>query len=574
MKRIRGRRVRWVCGLTAVVLALTSFLANSVQTVHDKQKVAKMTEKMRTVCVGRFLIDLPADAPVKIRYGSVGGLDIESTTVESDEEFAARLRQTELEMADATNREGRPSLESSKEIAVNTGQGKTFIYNRRRTKVLEDREFVFSENVALLSMLRFPNLSVTGEIEWVAPRNIPRITSILNFIRPLGEGEIPRESGFCVGHAIVLDPYDHDNRESAVMFAGVPGHPDVNIVLSSMAGTRPAPGLLERNARAAAREPLFMRLAFSNLREHKRAINGLDGEELVMRIREASFTTGYSFQWETAGKLDDVYAPTLKLELESGVNPVAGGKPLQSTLSEEAMFELWESIVNSIRLRPYQEGTGAAAEEPRVALGASALAGEVCPQTGWWQCADGGTGVTVLGGQRQFVRQGQFMPQALLLPQQTMWQRLRGVQPSYESKNSTLWALVDKRSSTRVSHHSGLEQAMASPEFRALPAATHPTGSFEVPIGSIVKTGAACPASGWWRCEDSHALDGTRWFAAGSLLPAATFRAPLGGRSGGHPELIHRRSAWQLVRHVDADPFSRVIPNQSEPKDPDDTSMA
>lgn len=549
MRRVRGRRVRWVCGLTAVVLALTSFLANSVQTVHDKQKVAKMTEKMRTICVGRFLIDLPADAPVKIKYGSVGGLDIESTTRESDEEFAERLHQTERDMAEAVNREGRPSLESSKEIAVNTGQGKTFIYNRRRTKVMEDHEFVFSENVALLSMLRFPNLSITGEIEWVAPRNLPRITNILSFIRPLGEGEIPRESGFCMGHAIVLDPYEHDNRESAVMFAGLPGHPDVNIVLSSMAGTRPAPGLLERNASAAAREPLYMRLAFSNLREDKRVINGLDGEELVMRIREPSFTTGYSFQWEMAGKLDDVYAPTLKLELESGVNPVAGGKPVQSTLSEEAMFELWESIVNSVRLRPFQEAADLPPEEKRVALGTCALAGEICPQTGWWQCADGGTGVSVLGGQRQFIRQGQHMPQALLLPQQTMWQRLRGVQPSYESKNSTLWALADKRSSARVTQYGGLEQAMASPEFHIVPASAYPAGQVEIPIGSVVKTGAACPASGWWRCEDSHALDGTRWFAAGSVLPAATFRAQRHGRGSAHPELIHRRSTWQIVRY-------------------------
>lgn len=54
MKRSRGRRVRWVCGLTAVALALTSFLANSVQTVHDKQKVAKMTEKNENSMCGPF----------------------------------------------------------------------------------------------------------------------------------------------------------------------------------------------------------------------------------------------------------------------------------------------------------------------------------------------------------------------------------------------------------------------------------------------------------------------------------------------------------------------------------------
>jgi len=555
MKRLGSRRVRWVCGLTAVALALISLLANSVQTIHDKQKVAQMTEKIKTVCVGRFLIDLPANAQVTIRHGSVGGLDLASTDQESDEEFAARLRETERHMAGAINRDGKPSLESSKKLVNEAGQGKTFVYNRRRTKVLEDDGFVFSENLAVLGMLRFPNVSVTGDIEWVAARHIDSVTGILRQVRPLASGEVPHESGFCLEHAIVQDPYEHDNLESVVMFAGLPGHPDVNIVLSSMAGTDPAPGLLERNAEAVAREPVFMRLAFTNLREGAHQVNDLAGEQLVMRVREPNFTTGYSFQWEMAGRQDDVHSPRLKLELEAGVNPVAGGRPLQSTLSEEALFELWESILGSIRLRPHETGAGATLEPARVSLGTGALAGEVCPQTGWWQCADGGHGLGVFGGQRQFMKQGQRMPQALLLPPQTMWQRLRGVQPSFESANSTLWALVDKRNSTRISQPSGLEHAVAAFEPSVVPAGWAPIAHSEIPIGSIAKTGTACPASGWWRCEDSHALDGTRWFAAGSLLPAATFRAQFAGRSTAHPERVQRRSAWQLMRHArDAGP--------------------
>jgi hypothetical protein len=72
-----------------------------------------------------------------------------------------------------------------------------------------------------------------------------------------------------------------------------------------------------------------------------------------------------------------------------------------------------------------------------------------------------------------------------------------------------------------------------------------------VPIGSHVRTGDACLASGWWRCEETHALDGTRWFARGSLLPTATFQVPAGvfGKSAG-PETIQRRSTWQLLRYA------------------------
>jgi hypothetical protein len=39
------------------------------------------------------------------------------------------------------------------------------------------------------------------------------------------------------------------------------------------------------------------------------------------------------------------------LQPETMVNPVAGGDPVQSTLSQEAMLDLWERIVSSIRVR-------------------------------------------------------------------------------------------------------------------------------------------------------------------------------------------------------------------------------
>jgi len=554
MKRLRSRTVRWVSGVTAVSLALVSFIANSVQTVHDRQKVTAMAAKMKTVCVGRFLIDVPVETQVRLSLGFAGGLDIWTTDRESDDEFVARLQKTENEIARTLNQDGRPSLETSKPLMVGAAEGKTFIHNRRRTKRLKEHGYVINENLAMLSMLRFPDVSVTGKIEWIAPEYIESVSNIFRRLRPLKRDEIPRQSGFCLEHALIQDPYDHDKSEAIAMFAGFPGHPDVNLVLSSEAGVAPAPTLLERNAKAAEREPLFMQLAFTHLRERQRTINGMQGEELVMRIREPNFTTGYSFGWETRGRQDDIYAPVLKLELESGTNPVAGGKPVQSSLSEEALFELWERIVGTIRLRPV--GREPVAQEAQgTALGTVARAGEPCPQTGWWHCGDGNREIAVYGGQRQFLKNGQRMPQALLLPQPTMWQRLRGVQPSFESANPTLWSLADKRSSARPAPVAGLAHPAPGAASCNLVAGSRPSAIVQVPIGSIEKTGAACPASGWWRCLDSHALDGTRWFAAGSLLPAATFEGPAHGRNSVQLAPIHRRTSWQLMRLVnDADP--------------------
>lgn len=145
------------------------------------------------------------------------------------------------------------------------------------------------------------------------------------------------------------------------------------------------------------------------------------------------------------------------------------------------------------------------------------------------------------------------MPQALLLPARSLWDKVRGIQPSFESKSPTAWKLVDHRLRKRqpsplplakASHHGGTTLAVAR---------AGKDGNL-VGVGSFSSTGAACPASGWWRCEESHALDGTRWFAQGSLLPPATFAvAPsIFGHSSTAPQAIQRRSAWRLMRLADA----------------------
>ena len=560
MRRLRSRRARWIGGFPAIAMTLVSLFANSVQTDQDKQKVARMTNKMKTMCVGRFLIDLPVEAEVSISRGYVSGFDLSSTVQESDAEFWTRLETVESEIASGRKQNTWP-MNLDKLVGFDDAKGKIWVYNYQRTTIPKGERKIEIEDVSVRSVVRFPGLSITASADGLPVSAGERLEQFLKQLRPLDGDEVPVEPGFCIGHAIVRDPYEHRNTESVVLFAGLPGHPDVSIVFSTMAGTAPAPGLLERNAAAAEREPFFVRMAFTTLHEGKRIIHGLSGEELALRVRESNFTTGYSFQWEAPGKQKDIHAPLLTLELDAGTNPVNGGKPVQSTLSEEALKELWEQIAGSIRVRPTETRSSVTPEPAIAALGTSVIAGETCPQTGWWQCSDEEVGVGIHGGQRQFLKAGQRMPQALLLPQQTLWQRLRGVQPSYESRNPSFWKLVDKRCSARLPSSPMLASAMVANENIGIPAGAVPYGISQVPIGSVSKTGSACPASGWWRCEDSHALDGTRWFAAGSLLPPATFRAPVPLRGSMHREHIHRRSAWLLVRLAEGNDGHEAFPH-------------
>lgn len=107
-----NRRLQLVF-LMAALLYLGVWIASQVRSVHDRSRVAQLTNRVRTVCVGRYLVDVPAQANVTLigypEYADValtflsmpgGGTEpcLLAGTVETDSEagFGERLRSIRL----------------------------------------------------------------------------------------------------------------------------------------------------------------------------------------------------------------------------------------------------------------------------------------------------------------------------------------------------------------------------------------------------------------------------------------------------------------------------------------------
>lgn len=132
------------------------------------------------------------------------------------------------------------------------------------------------------------------------------------------------------------------------------------------------------------------------------------------------------------------------------------------------------------------------------------------------------------------------------------------VQSSFETNTPSTWKLVDKRSRKRLVPSALLDHAKpGSPT--AFASISNDDTTKKATIGCYAITGRPCPANGWWRSEEPQALEGTRWFAKGSLLPAATFNIPSGvfGTSTDAPKVIQRRAKWRLVRLAHAPEVNR-----------------
>jgi hypothetical protein len=540
-----------LAGIVIVGLAGTWALG----AVRDKHEVARMTEQMKTVCVGRLLIDMPVEAQIKLTRQRIDGFDIAAFD-ESREDFRTRLAAREAEIRARPDRNGgNKNMESATEVKTDSGfVGKIFVHTRTVSKGQSSDglsvEHYRYEGIAVEALVHADGVSidlVTNDYDAALIENLPKLVAKLV---PNPGDQIPSEPGFCIGRAYFRDPLTADQGEEIMMFARLPSRPDIRFSLILAAGTPPdTQGLLERGADSDARMAVDDKVRVSKLRAAPRTIGGLAGDELGERCIERNDAVVYSFWWEVNGTEDDVFVPHIVFTMETGNS---NNGPVPSSLSQGAAAGLWDTVSSSIRLRHTELPKSSAARPPAPPIGTYVSAGDRCPLSGWWACTDGGNGIGVLGGQRQYIKQGERMPQALLLPPPTLWEKVRGLQPSFESETRTSWKLVDKRGRKRIAPTLPLAKATVVAPATTTAAGAGPRVMEEqrVPVGSFAATGLPCPASGWWRCEESHALDGTRWFAQGNLLPSATFAVPPGvfGRSAGSPKSIQRRGTWRLVR--------------------------
>jgi hypothetical protein len=330
--------------------------------------------------------------------------------------------------------------------------GKIFMFGRSITKGLEHGKPMEWKSVKLEAYVHAKGKSFNFRTDGYDPELAGDLRKLMDKLRLLRPDEIPSAAGFCFGHGMFVEPLPADLSEGVVMFAGFPDHPDLAMALSMRAGTEPDPeGRLERDTRVDSELPAWQRALQSKLRKGKRSINGIEGDEVAEKWTELNFVHTFGFNWEVTGTKDNVFLPFMHLEMSSGHPANAGARPVISFLGEDALVQLWDRISSSIRVRPTTPPAPAKPEAaPGPKPGDTASAGHICPGTGWWECRDGGTAANVSGGRRQYLTQGQRMPQALLLQRQTLWHKLRGVQSSYQLDTPTVWTLVDRRSRART----------------------------------------------------------------------------------------------------------------------------
>jgi len=348
MRALQSKRI-WLLLLLVGILFVFMWANHAI-------KVRKMTQKidslpMRTVCLGRFVMDVPADAIVTYGRAAVTGWDFETLDDESDELFAARLKSKEVELITERNERNGQSLESVREIKTASVHGKIFVYGRQWVKMGTGKPPRTDEIVSIDAYVHMNGVSykLRGKIH--REDDVKELESILARWIPLNEGEIPTHAGFCFDRAMLSGELGAQHHEFAVMFVGLQNHPDLSIALSSIAGTKPGKTFLQREAENSTKIENPSR--FRTLRQGSRSLNEIPGEEVLDHVSELNGSELQGFMWESLTKEGDIYLPSLSLEFDTGYGKP--GSPVNSSFSDSEALALWDKISSSLRHRPTKE---------------------------------------------------------------------------------------------------------------------------------------------------------------------------------------------------------------------------
>lgn len=351
MKISYRRAWLYLVALLIVLVFAGSWLVSQIRSFRDRSEVARLTEKMKTVCVGRFLIDLPSEAEVSFSGTALDGLDVD-TLSETEAVFRQRLGAREAEIsARAPATDGSGGMLEARDLRIPGMIGRALLFGRNRGYWFEGGRRVDDEWLSVEVHAHIQGLSLSLSAKTADEGTAAKAEALLSRLQVRREEKIPVERGFCIPGAVFAEPLPIHKSEHVVMHVGLPMRTDVAMTFASLAGANTSLGLLARVAQTDARIGTGILLRMTKLRQGKRVVNKIDGEEVLVRAREFDLGTTYGFTWEALGNRDDLFKPYLSLELQTGMSERPGGKPVDTSLHEDALLSLWDSITSSIRLR-------------------------------------------------------------------------------------------------------------------------------------------------------------------------------------------------------------------------------
>ena len=310
------------------------------------------TIKTKTYCVGRFLVDIPKEALVagqayKFKFARIATERFSGGAEGLDKKMQAR----EAELKADKQKDGFRLVEA---IQPST-DSRIFMLSRTYELFKEDLSSTGFE-IYRVDGDRFFSMEATGFRNLLSL--VDRLTEVISNLRARAADDIPVEPGFCIKDGFIADDGSKDHQEDAGISFGFPRWPELVITVSTSTVRQ---GNQETLFERVDKHPLpaVYKKAARELKTLRRGIHeahGRRGQELLDLLPTSEKFKLQAFRWEAQGAFSKALMPDLVVELQSGYP--SDYPPRRPSLSNTQAMKLFDSIVDSVRLRPTEPLAG------------------------------------------------------------------------------------------------------------------------------------------------------------------------------------------------------------------------
>jgi hypothetical protein len=296
-----------------------------------------MKQGWKTIAIGRHLVDVPETAklipqwkyngvPIEFRDDILVDEDYDDMVAEREQ----ALRAVKHERYGSLFVQRVPHASRSVTLVSWSEPDDTIMYRLDTYFRVGSHTIVYAGEVA--TELRASAVSVCDELsrEW----------------REIVPGTTPEGKGFVAGPTILVDT--DFNPESWSLAIRLAGKPDVALRITAFARSVDRPGLRER-AGGILPSLLGSIVGMHQLRNRARPVGPIIADEILIAGNENGKRL-YTFKWEAPGKAYALGEPNINVTMN--VLDSAYKTNQESFASDEEALELWDALVESIRLRP------------------------------------------------------------------------------------------------------------------------------------------------------------------------------------------------------------------------------
>lgn len=397
-------------------------------------RLQSLFEKTKTVCFGRFVIEIPVTATLVFGPAEVGpeisylpGEGAQVARHVGEDLVAVETSRTFFDKED----EAFLPLFGKVVDGIVAGQKITFDSKNRVGYYINSYVPVGND----LFVLFFGNVMHQNY-------DVDDFNVVASHLRLRADDEIPSEPGTCIAGGFLPMPLEYERVRIGVRFKEFPDvHLSIDVhknrdTLEHAASLELTLKEGEALAKAQGHGAAFARI--KTFRRGPRQLGPWKGSEMLARKPAYNDDTeAHEFHFHSLGALHDPLQPQIDVRLDSGVknNKTARIKP---SVTDEEAVALWDKLIETIRVRQTGDAKPSNATPVKVPLGKLTATGDLCMQQGWWQCVEG---ESIEGGRRRHFTEGESMPHAILHGEPNLWQKMTGDRPRHTL--ATVWKLVD-----------------------------------------------------------------------------------------------------------------------------------